>query len=150
MTPFIIIPILIQLAVIGAIVYGVFLWRGRTVDTGPDVGIGTPRRFYFYSISFIALMMLVSGIIIVLMSLLDELFGEPVIRGATTRVATGLAPGPLSDCRYGSSIGYSCSAAWWRTRLSTGRFSGSCFFTSSWELPWGSWLTTATEYSSGR
>ncbi len=91
MTPFIIIPILIQLAVIGAIVYGVFLWRRRTVDSGPDTGIGTPRRFYFYSISFIALMLLVSGVLTVLMSLLDELFGEPVIRGATTRVATGLA-----------------------------------------------------------
>ena len=91
MTPFIIIPILILLAVIGAIIYGVFLWRGRTVDDGPDTGIGTPRRFYFYSISFIALMLLVSGVLTVLMSLLDDLFGEPVIRGATTRVAIGLA-----------------------------------------------------------
>ncbi len=91
MTPFIIVPILILLAVIGGIIYGVFLWRRRDVDSGPDTGMGTPRRFYFYSISFIALMLLVSGVMMVLMSLLDELFGEPVIRRATTRLATGLA-----------------------------------------------------------
>ena len=91
MTPLIIIPILIQLAVVGAIIYGVFVWRRKAAEAGPDVGIGTPRRFYFYSISFIALMLLVSGITMVLMTLLDELFGEPVIRGTTTRLATGLA-----------------------------------------------------------
>ena len=91
MTPLIIIPILIQLAVIGAIIYGVFVWRRKAAEAGPDVGIGTPRRFYFYSISFIALMLLVSGVTLVLMTLLDELFGEPVIRGTTTRLATGLA-----------------------------------------------------------
>ena len=91
MTPFIIVLILIQFAVIGAIIYGVFLWRRRAVDSGPDTGMGTPRRFYFYSISFIALMLLASGVMTVLMSLLDELFGEPVIRGDTTRLATGLA-----------------------------------------------------------
>ena len=91
MMPFIIISILIQLAVIGAIVYGVFLWRRRAVAPGPDVGIGTPRRFYFYSMSFIALMLLVSGIMIVMMTLLDGFFGEPVLRETTTRLATGLA-----------------------------------------------------------
>ena len=83
--------ILIQLAVVGAIIYGVFVWRRKAAETGPDVGIGTPRRFYFYSISFIALMLLVSGITMVLMTLLDELFGGPVIQGTTTRLATGLA-----------------------------------------------------------
>ena len=91
MTPLIIIPILIQLAIIGAIIYGVLVWRRRAAESGPDVGIGTPRRFYFYSISFIALMLLVSGITMVLMTLLDELFGGPVIRDSTTRLATGLA-----------------------------------------------------------
>ena len=91
MTPLIIVPVLIQIAVIGAIIFGVFIWRRKATEDGPDVGIGTPRRFYFYSISFIALMLLVSGITLVLMSLLDELFGGPVIRGTTTRLATGLA-----------------------------------------------------------
>ena len=91
MSPLIIIPILVQIAVVGAIIYGVFVWRRKAAEAGPDVGIGTPRRFYFYSISFIALMLLVSGITMVLMTLLDELFGEPVIRGTTTRLATGLA-----------------------------------------------------------
>ena len=91
MSPLVIVPILVQIAVIGAIIYGVYVWRRRSAKAGPDVGIGTPRRFYFYSISFIALMLLVSGVTMVFMTLLDELFGEPVIRGATTRLATGLA-----------------------------------------------------------
>ncbi len=91
MSPLIIIPVLIQLAIIGAIIYGVFAWRRRSKVDGPDAGIGTPRRFYFYSISFIALMLVVSGITLIVMTLLDELFGEPVIRGSTTRLAIGLA-----------------------------------------------------------
>ena len=88
---FTVIRILLQVAVIGTLIHGAFIWRRRSVGTGRDRGIGTPRRFYFYSISFIALMLLVSGVTMVLMSLLDELFGEPVIREATTRLATGLA-----------------------------------------------------------
>ena len=86
-----IIGILTQAAVIGALIHGAFMWRRGSVGAGPNPGIGTPRRFYFYSISFIALMLLVSGVTMVLMSLLDELFGGPVIREATTRLATGLA-----------------------------------------------------------
>ena len=85
------IGILIPAAVIGVLVHGAFIWRRRPTVAGRDRGIGTPRRFYFYSISFIALMLLVSGVTMVLMSLLDELFGEPVVRDATTRLATGLA-----------------------------------------------------------
>ena len=81
--------ILIPAAVIGALIHGALIWRRR--PAGRDRGIGTPRRFYFYSISFIALMLLVGGVTMVLMSLLDELFGEPVVRDATTRLATGLA-----------------------------------------------------------
>ena len=83
--------ILIAAAVTGAAIHGAFIWRRRSAVGGRDRGIGTPRRFYFYSISFIALMLLVSGVTMVLMSLLDELFGEPVIREITTRLATGLA-----------------------------------------------------------
>ena len=83
--------ILIPAAVIGAAIPGAFIWRRRSAGGGRDRGIGTPRRFYFYSISFIALMLLISGVTMVLMSLLDELFGEPVVRDATTRLAIGLA-----------------------------------------------------------
>ena len=88
---FTVLRILIPVAVIGAAIHGAFIWRRRSAGAGRDRGIGTPRRFYFYSISFIALMLLVSGVTMVLMSLLDELSGEPVIREATTRLATGLA-----------------------------------------------------------
>ena len=88
---FMIAGILIPAAVFGAAIHGAFIWRRGSVGSGRDRGIGTPRRFYFYSISFIALMLLVSGVTMVLMNLLDELFGEPLVRDATTRLATGLA-----------------------------------------------------------
>ena len=88
---FIVISVIVQLAILGAIIYAVWTWRRRSTTSAPDTGVGTPRRFYFYSISFIALMLLASGVWMLLMSLLDELFGEPVIRGSTTRLATGLA-----------------------------------------------------------
>ena len=91
---FFLLAVLFYAAVIGGVVYGVYLWSirrsGRYPEPEPDVGIGTPRRFYFYSISFIALMMISGGVMTVLAELLDALFGS-VLRGSTTRLATGLA-----------------------------------------------------------
>ncbi len=83
---------LIPLVIIGGIAYAIYVWRRRASDSdAPDGGLGTPRRFYFYSISFIALMMLAGGVMTVLSSLLVELFGDPVLRNSTVRLATGLA-----------------------------------------------------------
>ena len=80
------------IAVMGGIAYLIFAWitRGRTTEM--PTGIGVPRRFYFYWISFVALMMLASGIMITLSTLLDGLFGDRLIsRPETTKLATGLA-----------------------------------------------------------
>ena len=88
----IILGIMAWLAVIGGIAYLVFAWirRGRTTEA--DAGIGIPRRFYFYSISFIALMMLASGILVTFSTLLDALAGDRVVlRSETTKLASGLA-----------------------------------------------------------
>ena len=63
---------------------------GQIPRTRARHSIGTPRRFYFYSISFVALMMISSGIMTVLAALLDALFGS-VMRDSTSRLATGLA-----------------------------------------------------------
>ncbi len=91
---FFLIAVLVYVAIIGGVVYGVYVWRvrrsGRYPEPEPDTGIGTPRRFYFYSISFVALMMISAGLMTVLAELLDALFGS-VLRGSTTRLATGLA-----------------------------------------------------------
>ena len=87
-----ILGIMAWLAVIGCIAYLVFAWirRGRTTEV--DAGIGVPRRFYFYSISFIALMMLASGVMITFSTLLDGLAGDRVVlRSETTKLASGLA-----------------------------------------------------------
>ena len=87
-----ILGIMAWLAVIGGIAYLVFAWirRGRTTEV--DAGIGVPRRFYFYSISFIALMMLASGVMITFSTLLDGLAGDRVVlRSETTKLASGLA-----------------------------------------------------------
>ena len=86
-----IIFVLVQLGIVGAIGYGFVLWRRRSAETGPDLGIGTARRFYFYSISFVAVGMLAGGVTMVLMSLLDGFFGEPVLRTTTSRLAAGIA-----------------------------------------------------------
>lgn len=91
---FLLIAALVYAAIIGGAVYGVYIWvmrrSGRYPEPEPDAGIGTPRRFYFYSISFVALMMISSGIMTVLAALLDALFGS-VLRDSTTGLATGLA-----------------------------------------------------------
>lgn len=91
---FLLIAALVYVAIIGGVVYGVYLWvirrSGRYPEPEPDTGIGTPRRFYFYSISFIALMMVANGLMTVLAALLDALFGS-VLRDSTTVLATGLA-----------------------------------------------------------
>ena len=87
-----ILGMLAWIAVLGGIAYLVFAWirRGRTTEM--HAGIGTPRRFYFYWISFVALMMLASGVLVTFSTLLDELFGGLVMsRSATTKLATGLA-----------------------------------------------------------
>ena len=144
-----VIRILIQLAVIGTAIHGAFIWRRRSVGAGRDRGIGTPRRFYFYSISFIALMLLVSGVTMVLMSLLDELFGDPVIRDVTTRLATGPRPDDRRSAAVGLPLEVRAAQHGGRIRPSGGRFSGSSISTSPSASPWVFWLPPRTGPSSG-
>ena len=88
---------LISAAIIGGIGFGIYklIQRGRRNggDTFEieDTGVGTPRRFYFYSISFIATLVTAIGVMITLMSLLDTLFGGDVLLDSPTELATGLA-----------------------------------------------------------
>ena len=92
MIPFLpIIEFLALLAFACGIVYLVTSWirRGRTTGLAP--GIGLPRRFYFYSISFIALMMTASGIMITLDSVLDLVFGGRLLSASASELATGLS-----------------------------------------------------------
>ena len=94
---FFIFSILIQVAIVGGIAFGIYklIQRGRrNGDAEPeieDTGVGTPRRFYFYSISFIATIVAANGVMITLMSLLDALFGGDVLLDSPTELATGLA-----------------------------------------------------------
>lgn len=89
--------LLILIAIVGGIGFGIYklIQRGRRNggDTFEieDTGVGTPRRFYFYSISFIATLVTAIGVTITLMSLLDTLFGGDVLLDSPTELATGLA-----------------------------------------------------------
>ena len=88
---------LISAAIIGGIGFGIYklIQRGRRNgdDTFEieDTGVGTPRRFYFYSISFIATLVAAIGVMITLMSLLDTLFGGDLLLDSPAELATGLA-----------------------------------------------------------
>ncbi len=92
---FIIIVITVFVAIIAAIVFGaIYLLRLRsssevgTQRLDGSSGIGTPRRIYFYSLSFIALMMLASGVTTVILEILEGLFSDSV---STAGLASGLA-----------------------------------------------------------
>ena len=83
---------LIPLAIIGFIIYVIVSRRRR----GPgleakDPGIGTVRRLYFYIVSFVALMVASNGLMIVVMWILDGLFGDEVLSDSTTLLAAGVA-----------------------------------------------------------
>ena len=63
-----IVGLLILIAIIGLIIYGIIVWRRRASasesapDPNADPGIGTVRRLYFYIVSFVALMMTATGV----------------------------------------------------------------------------------------
>ena len=86
------IPFLMVLAVIGAIVYGVVaLARRRRGFQEIDPGIGSVRRMYFYVVSFAALMMAASGVVVTTFFVLDSIFVGSTISGNTGWLATGLS-----------------------------------------------------------
>ena len=92
---FFIFSILLQIAIVGGIAFGIYklIQRGRggAEPEIEDAGVGTPRRFYFYSISFIATIVAANGVMITLMSLLDALFGGAALLDSPAQLATGLS-----------------------------------------------------------
>ena len=83
---------IVPLAVIAAVAYIVVRWRrGGGTPEAVDPGIGTVRRLYFYTVSFVALMVAANGVVQVGQFLLDGLFGEEVISPSRFRLAIGLS-----------------------------------------------------------
>ncbi len=92
-----IIPFLVLLIIIGLIIYGVVSWRKREQVTEVDPGIGTVRRLYFYTVSFISLMMAVNGVILMLWFVLRGIFegaavssNNAALAGGTSLIIVGL------------------------------------------------------------
>ena len=79
------------LAIVGASVYAVFVWRNMERRDDPDPGIGTPRRVYFYFAAFVGLMMAASGANVIVSTVLDALFGPSGADDYTTSLASGLS-----------------------------------------------------------
>lgn len=86
------IPALLILAVLGAIVYGLLaLARRRRGFQEIDPGIGSVRRLYFYVVSFVALMMAASGVVVTTLFVLDAIFVGSTVSRNTVQLASGLA-----------------------------------------------------------
>ena len=79
------------LAIVGASAYAIFVWRNTDRRDDDDPGIGTPRRVYFYSVSFVALMMAASGASVILSTALDSLFRDGGAGDFADTLALGLA-----------------------------------------------------------
>lgn len=79
------------LAIVGASAYAIFVWRNTDRRDDADPGIGTPRRVYFYSVSFVALMMAASGASVILSTALDSLFRDGGAGDFADTLALGLA-----------------------------------------------------------
>ena len=85
----------IPLVIIGLIVYGIIVWRRRSAEhaseDNTDLGIGTVRRLYFYFVSFVALMMAATGIVLIIRFILDSITGGAVISDSNTSLAAGVS-----------------------------------------------------------
>ena len=85
---FSLIPLLVLAGVVYLIVY--YVRRGDRLQS-VDPGIGTVRRLYFYSVSFVALMMAANGVVQILQYLLEALSGDDVVSQSQTRLAVGMS-----------------------------------------------------------
>ncbi len=88
-----ILGILVPIALIALIIYGIVVWRRRASEHAreedTDSGIGTVRRLYFYVVAFVSLMMTASGVVLLLQFVLDSITGDNLISDSTTRLAAG-------------------------------------------------------------
>ena len=85
---------LVMLAVVGLVVYAIVQRRRRrdVLEPAPaDPGIGTVRRLYFYTVSFVGLMMAGNGLVQISQYVLEGLFGGDAISQSQTRLAVGVS-----------------------------------------------------------
>lgn len=84
------VPFLVLVIIVAAIVTAAVLWRRR--DTTTDPGIGTVKRLYFYTVSFVALMVAANGVVLIVEFILEGLFrGPAVVSPSSIRLAAGLS-----------------------------------------------------------
>ena len=81
------IPLLVIVGIIAAIVAAV----RRRSGAEEEPGIGTLRRLYYYGLSFVALMVAATGIILLVDYVADRLFGPKVLADGEIQLALGLA-----------------------------------------------------------
>jgi hypothetical protein len=86
---FTLVPFFVLIVIIVIAAYAVITWRRRESEPETDPGIGTVRRLYFYIVSFVALMMSISGVVLVVQFILDSLFGGPVVTPSSAGLAGG-------------------------------------------------------------
>jgi len=86
-----IVPFIVFLVIVGLIIYGVVSWRKREQVTEVDPGIGTVRRLYFYTVSFVSLMMAVNGVILMLWFVLRGIFEGAAISSNNAALAGGVS-----------------------------------------------------------
>ena len=135
-----ILGMLAWIAVMGGIAYLIFAWirRGRTTET--PAGIGVPRRFYFYWISFVALMMLASGILVTFSTLLDESVRRPGhVEVGDDEAGDRPCPRHRWSASLGTFIGDSSSGPPPLSRSSAIRYSDPSTCTRHLASPWVSW-----------
>ena len=89
----IIFGVLLPLLVIGGIIWAivVLVRRRKGGEEFPDPGIGTLKRVYYYGLSFVALMMAASGVIMLVDFIADSLLGPRVFSLGNTKLAWGLS-----------------------------------------------------------
>ncbi len=89
---FSLVSLLIPIAIVAAIVYGVVsLTKRRRTTPQVDPGIGTIRRLYFYGVALAALIMAANGIALVADDTLTVAFGDDVVVDSVEKLALGLA-----------------------------------------------------------
>ena len=82
----------IFVAIVAAIVYGIVALTRRRREFGEvDTGIGTVRRLYFYTVTFVAMMMAASGITEIAHYVLDAITDVEIGGPSRIRLATGLS-----------------------------------------------------------
>ena len=76
--------------VIAAMVYGLLSITRRST-TSVDPGIGTVRRFYFYSVAFVAVMLAANGFALFIGQILSSISSSDVISNSRDGLALGVA-----------------------------------------------------------